>query len=215
FGGVEAAKEEVRAFGWDGALTGLRRDMAYGLRGMRRNPAFTAVAVATIALGVGANTAMFGIVNAVILRPLAYRSADRLVQIWTDDVRGGLHQEATAYRTIEDWRGEATSFQSIAYFNNERTTLGDAPRLRTRTSRVSGNLFATLGINPSFGRTLTLDDERSAANVAVISHSLWTRRFKQDSAVLGRTLQFEGGEKGGGVYTVIGVMPDSFRFPNA
>src|ERR1043166_2632559 len=143
FGGVESAKEGVRAAGWDGWLESVRRDIGYGARGLRRNPGFTIVAAITLALGIGANTAMFSVVNAVLLRPLPYRDYQRLALIFTDDTRRGLHKEATAFRTISDWRSATHVFQDLAFFSTQRAafvTNGDA-RGRTRTGLVSGNLF--------------------------------------------------------------------------
>ncbi len=215
FGGVENAKEGVRAAGWDGALDALWRDVSYGMRGLRRNPGFAFVAILTLALGIGANTAMFSVVNAVLLRPLPYRQADRLALVWTDDTRRGLHQEATAYLTIQDWRTSTRTLQAIAYFTTGRAALktnGDA-RGRARESFVSGNLFPLLGVAPLFGRTISLLDEDNAESVAVISWSFWQRQFAGDTAVLGKTIQIEGG-KDGATLRVIGVMPRAFYFPD-
>src|SRR6185436_10705902 len=114
-----------------------------------------------------ATTAMFTVLRAVILRPLPYREPDRLALIWTDDVRRGLHQERTAFRTIEDWRRDTRAFEAIAYFNAERATIAEnGVRDRSRSVHVSGNLFAVLGVRPAIGRTLTVDDEARAAQVA-------------------------------------------------
>src|SRR4051812_12194591 len=143
FGGLDAAKETVRDGGWEARVETLVRDVRYALRSLRRNPAFTAVAVATLALGIGATTAMFSVINAVLLRPLPYRDAGRLALIYTDDTKRGLHEEATAFRTIADWRTDTRAFQDIAFFNAGRVTLGtDDDRERSRRAFVSENLFS-------------------------------------------------------------------------
>ena len=237
FGGIEAAKEGVRRGGWEARVETLWKDLRYGVRGLRRAPAFTAIAIATLALGVGANTAMFSVVNAVILRPLPYRDGSRLAMIWTDDVRRDLHREPTAYRTIEDWRRETRAFQSIAYFSTGRTAVmtNDAVnRERTRNALVSANFFPTLGVAPIRGRWITTADEEQRAPVAVISYSLWQRRFGGTDDVIGKTLStdlppdprtgtnglargdssYDKAKGGPGTLTVIGVMPPQFYFPD-
>lgn len=171
-GSVEATKEEVRAGGWESHVESLGRDLRYGIRALRRNPAFTMIAVATLALGIGVTTTMFSVVNAVMLRPLPYSDARRLALIWTDDVRRGLHQESTGYPTIMDWRASGRAFQSIAFYSTGRVALfanepgGD--RGRARNALVSGNLFSTLGTMPAQGRVISPADEQSRAEVAVI-----------------------------------------------
>jgi predicted permease len=218
-GGVEPTKERVRHGGWEATVETLWQDLRYGVRGLRRAPAFTAIAVTTLALGIGANTAMFSVVNAVMLRPLPYRDAGKLAMIWTDDARRGLHREATAYSTITDWRAQARVFSQIAYFSTERTaTMGnDAAigRQRTRDALVSANLFSVLGTAPLIGRVISPEDETNRALVAVISYSLWQQRFGGASDVLGKTLVADDLGKGGiRIFTVIGVMPPEFYFPD-
>jgi predicted permease len=216
FGGVEAAKDAVREAGWESILEAMRRDLSFGLRTLWRNPAFTAVAVLTLALGTGATTAMFSVINAVILRPLPYRDPDQLALIWTDDIRRSLHQEPTAFRTIEDWRQHSRVFQSIAFFNVGRNTITEnGQRDRTRSVFASSNLFSVLGAQAALGRTLSAIDDGKAAPAAVISHALWQRRFNGDSGVLGKSIVLEGAPKGGAVLTIVGVMPASFYFPDA
>jgi putative ABC transport system permease protein len=216
FVGVEASKEAVRDAGWESSVDVVRRDVAFAVRTLRRNSALTAAAILTLALGIGAVTSMFTVLNAVILRPLPYREPDRLALIWTDDTRRGLHQERTAFRTIEDWRRETRAFQSIAHFTAERATIAvNGNRERSRNVHVSGNLFGLLGVHPVIGRVLTQADEGGSGQVAVISHALWQRQFQGDSNVIGKTLVIEGYQKGGGLLTIVGVMPRGFAFPDA
>jgi hypothetical protein len=216
FAGVENAKEAVRDADWDGWLASFLRDFGLGARGLRRNPGFAIVAILTLALGIGANTAMFSVVNAVLLRPLPYREPSRLALLWTDDVRRDLHEEATAYRVIQDWRARNTTFQDLAYFSARRVDLVDgSDRERSRGAHVSGNLFALLGARPLRGRVIVPSDEENAANVVVISHALWLRRFHGDSSVIGRTLAADVAGKGDALtMQIVGVMPASFYFPD-
>jgi predicted permease len=218
-GGVDATKEIVRSGGWEAGVETLWQDVRYAVRGLRRNPAFTTIALVTLALGVGANTAMFSVVNAVMLRPLPYRNANRLAIIWTDDTRRGLHQEATAYRTIVDWKSNARAFSDIAFFSTQRiASVGNDParsRERTRSGLVSANFFSVLGVAPLLGRAITQADEDVRAPVVVVSYAFWQRRLGGANDVVGKILTTEDPSKGGaGVLTVIGVMPPGFYFPD-
>ena len=216
FGGVEAVKDHLRASGWESAVDTLWRDVRYAARGMRRDPGFTAVACITLALGVGATTAMFSVVSAVVLRPLPYHDARRLVQIWTDDRGRGLHREHTASRTIADWRDANHTLTDVAFYSAGRATIGEGTsRERTRGAFVSGNLFPVLGVVPLRGRALSPADERDAADVVVISHSLWQRRFGGDSTIVGKSIYMEDAGNGTtGFFRIIGVMPAGFYFPD-
>jgi len=166
-GGVEPTKERVRSGGWEAAVETLSQDVRYAVRGLRRNPGFTAIAALTLTLGIGATTAMFSVVNAVILRPLPYRDVNHLVLVWTDDARRGLHREGTAYRTITDWASENHAFQELAFFTTQRVApIANDPsagRGRARSALVSANLFAVLGVSPALGRALTPADEAEHA----------------------------------------------------
>ena len=216
-GGIETTKENVRSSGWDATVETLFRDVRYASRGLARNPGFTIVVVLTLALGIGVNTVMFSVVNAVMLRPLPYRDAGRLALVWTDDTRRALHAEPTAFATIVDWRNENRTFNDIAFYSAGRATLsGTAGRERSRWAFVSGNLFSVLGVSPMRGRGIALNDETGAERVVVISHSLWQRRFGSDSSVIGKTLEVEeSGSKDGPVTMhIIGVMPAGFYFPD-
>lgn len=216
FGGVEAAKELVRAGGWEAKVEGLWNDARYALRGMRHNPGFAAVAAITLGLGIGATTAIFSVINTVMLRPLPYRDPHELALVWTDDTRRGLHTEPTAFSTIADWRAASGTLEGLAFHATQRATLaGGGGRERTRSALVSGDFFSLLGVIAARGRVIDRNDEAAAAGVAVISHQLWTRRFGGDSGVLGRTVTIEDAGKGGpGTFEIVGVMPADFYFPD-
>jgi putative ABC transport system permease protein len=218
-GGFEATKARVRSGGWEAGVETSWHDLRHALRGLRRNPGFSLLAIATVALGIGASTAMFSVINAVILRPLPYRNADRLALIWTDDVRRGLRNEATAYRTITDWRDQTRTFSDIAFFTRQRVApMTNGPsggRNSTRSQLVSGNLFALLDVAPLHGRVISPADEAQRAPVAVISYSYWQREFAGSSNIIGRTMVIDDGSKGGmASVTIIGVMPPEFYFPD-
>ena len=190
FGGVESAKEGVRRGGWETGLEVLAQDVRYAIRGLRRNPGFTIIAVITLALGIGANAAMFSVVNAVMLRPLPYRDADRVAMIWTDDMRRGLHRENTPFLTITDWQRESRAASDIGFFGTQRalvlTTESSANRERARLGFVSGNLFALLGVAAERGRTIVETDASTRAPVVVISHSFWQRQLGGRDDIVGR-----------------------------
>jgi putative ABC transport system permease protein len=218
-GGVEPTKTQVRAGGWEAQVDTLRQDVRVAVRGLRRNPAFATVAVASLALGIGAITTMFSVVNAVMFRPLPYRDADRLALVWTDDVRRALHRETTAWLTITDWQARNRTFQNVAYFSTQRVApMSNDPgrgRGRTRSAFVSANLFTVLGVAPFRGRLISSADERERASVAVISYKFWQRWFGGDADVVGKTLTMDDASKGGtGTLTVIGVLPPGFYFPD-
>lgn len=181
----------------------LLRDLRYAARGLRRTPVFTAVAVLTIALGIGANTAVFTVVNAVLLRPLAYRDSDRLVTL----LHGGADPVAVA--NYIDWRDQARSFETMAaaeYWGPNLTGI-DAPE-HLYGLRVTANLLPMLGVPPLLGRVFTIaEDRQGAEHEVVLGYSLWRRRFNSDPRIVGRAIRLNNES-----YTVVGVMPPEFRF---
>jgi len=218
-GGVQQSKEAVRSAGWEAQLEIFLQDIRYAARSLRRSPAVSVAVVLTLALGVGANATMFSVVNAVMLRPLPYRDANRLAFLWTDDVKRGHPREATAFRTIGEWRARNHAFQDIAYFGHERVPLSrpEDPNARGRalSAPVSGNLFSLLGASPLMGRVLSPTDEKDRAAVVVISHAFWQTWFGGAPDVIGRTVQIEDPSKDAlSNLTVVGVMPASFYFPD-
>ena len=218
-GSVSSVHEEALSRRWESGLESVLSDLGTGLRTLRKNPGFTAAAVLTIALGIGANTVMFSVFNAVMLRPLPWRDADQLALIWTNDVARGLHREATAYSTITDWRSSNRTFQDMAFYTTQRVApMSNDPgagRGRSRAALVSENLFELLGVRPAMGRAITSADLAERANVAVISHSFWQRWFAGRPDIIGATMTVDDASKGGlGSITVVGVMPPGFYWPD-
>jgi len=184
------------------------RDLRYGVRMLLRAPAVSAIAVLALALGIGANSAIFSVVYAVLLRPLPVRDAGRLVAIQSYNPRMNIPPISASYASFGTWRKQAGSFEEMA-----ASWAGSAEFSLDRSAekipfwRVSANLFPVLGVQPALGRSFAPeDDQPGAAHVALLSDALWRRRFRGDPAVAGRTLRLDGE-----VYTVVGVMPGGFQ----
>jgi putative ABC transport system permease protein len=184
-------------------------DLRVALRTLTRSPGFTALVVLTLALGIGANAALFSVVHAVLLRPLPYRQPERLVQIW-ETFEHGRGTGTVSFPNFRDWQQGVHAFESLAAYGRGSVNLqgaGDPERLSAIDA--TAGLFPELGVQPLLGRTFQPDEDASqAARVAVISEGLWRRRFGADPAVIGRSLTLDGQPT-----TVIGVMPASFTFP--
>ena len=209
FGGVEAVKEEARAVRAGALLAELWQDAGYALRMARRDPGFTVVAVLTLALGIGANTAIFSVVNTVLLKPLSYNDPDRLVFVWERNEAIGKARDGVAPRNFQDWKAQNTVFKQLAAYRIAGYTLSgaDAPESLSAVFGSSG-LFRVLGVDAVVGRTFTEDEERRGDHVVVLSHEFWQRRFGGDPAVVGRSITLTGTS-----FVMVGVMPSSFRFP--
>ena len=208
-GGVEQTKDHVRAGRHGGRLDEFGRDVRSGVRQLRRYPAFSIIAVATLALGIGVNTAMFSAVDAVLLRPLPYADGERLVMIWDDATRTG--GEAKFFSTPpewSEWRRQNTVFTDIAASQPADAALSGAGEPEELPARkVSGNFWSVLRVQPLIGRVFTEDEDVRGARVVVISHGLWQRRFGASPGIVGRTITLN--DLG---YEVIGVMPRAFYF---
>jgi predicted permease len=187
----------------------LLKDIRYGVRGLWKRPGFTVVAVVTLALGIGANTAIFSVVNAVLLRPLQFRDPDRLVMIWEDATFAGFPRNTPAPANYFDWKNQTNSFEDMAATHEETFNLtGDGDPERVAAYSVSANFFPLLGVPPALGRTFVADEDRPGANkVAVLSHALWQTRYAGDPQIVNRDIQLDGAK-----YTVVGVMPAGFQF---
>jgi putative ABC transport system permease protein len=183
-------------------------DVSYGLRTMVRNPGFTATAVLTLALGIGANTAMFSIVNAVLLRPLPYRDPNRLVTIRAQIPHLNVYGAFVEYNTFGDWwRARSRSFEALSAFSpgSAILTLGDEPE-RVATCRVNAGFLAMTGTRLAQGRDfLPREDQPGAPRVAIVSDGLWQRRFAGERALLGSPIVLDGN-----TYTVVGILPPGF-----
>jgi putative ABC transport system permease protein len=183
------------------------QDVRFGVRMLLKKPVFTAIAVLALALGAGANTAIFSVVNGVLLRPLPYRDPDKLVRLgeWSKQVPG----MSISYPNFKDWRGRNHVFDGLAatQFDSYNLTGGDEPE-RLQGRNVSYNFFDVLGVVPAVGRSFRADEDRAGApRVAVISHGLWQRRFGGDRKIIGKAVALNGES-----YTVVGVLPQDYRF---
>lgn len=211
FGNTLLVAETTRAQ-WGGLwLETLWQDVRYGARTLRKDLGFTAAALVILALGIGANTAVFSVVNAVLLRPLPYENVDDLVLVWGNFLKLDIERLRAKDAEFADYSGQTQVFDDVAAFSDADFTLtdGDRPE-RVAGARVSTNLFSLLGARPSLGRTFTPEDHRPGRDdVVVLGHGLWRRRFGSDRAVVGKTLLADGR-----ALTVIGVMPPGFEFPH-
>lgn len=188
----------------------IRQNIRFGLRQLRKSPGFALVAILTLALGIGANTAMFSVVDAILLRPLPYFQPDRLILVSeTGTVAPGEELGVSAQEYL-DYRDQNRSFSSVAAFESDGFNLtGEGQPLRIRAARISASAFPTLGVSPLIGRPFTANEDRAdSGNVAELSYSLWQNQYHGDPGILGRTIKLD--EK---PYIVIGVMPPSFHFP--
>ena len=187
------------------------KDIRYGLRSLLKRPAFTFIALLTLALGIGANSAIFSVVNGVLWRPLPYQTPQQLVMLWEDHRgRGGPEREWLSPSDFEDWRAQNHVFSQVAALNDWGPTLTgrDEPEPLVGAS-VTQDMFTLLGVQPSKGRSFTPEEDRAGApNVVVLGHELWQKRFGSDEHIVGKTISLDEES-----YTVIGVMPAGFSFP--
>ncbi len=193
-------------------MNALLQDLRYGIRMLAKNPGFTTVAVVTLALGIGANTAIFSVVNAVLLHPLPFPDPDRIVRVLSVRLRDNTGGNAS-YPDFLDWRAQNHVFDHMAAFRTGEFTLtgrGEAAHLSGAV--VSANLFSLLGVRPSLGRTFLPEEDTPGAtnggHAVILSHRLWRQRFGGDAGVVGQTVQLDNKS-----WTVVGVMPVGFQFP--
>jgi putative ABC transport system permease protein len=185
----------------------LLKDIRFALRSLRKSPGFTTVAILTLALGIGSNTAMFSVVTAVLLRPLPFPEPERLVAVATVSPTGDMTAES--YPDFYDWRQQNRSFQNLAAYRLDNLTLGGlGDPLHVEANVVTSGFFETLGVQPQLGRTFRPEEEKPGNHVAILSDAMWRSKFQADPNVLGKSFSL-----GGKPYTIVGVMPSGFQFP--
>jgi predicted permease len=211
FGGVEQHKEECRDATGAPWIDTLWQDVRYGVRGLRRNPVFAAAAVATLALGIGANTAIFSVVHGVFLQALPYGGGDRLVRLRQDAPGIGVSDEAFSVPEIRDYAARNRTLTGLAeYHSMWFILLGKDEPLRVTTGVVSASYFDLLGVRPLYGRTFRRgEDQPGAEPVLVLSHDFWMRSFGGDPKIVGRTFRMNDR-----IHTVIGVLPPLPAYPD-
>jgi predicted permease len=211
FGGVEQVKEECRDTRRVRLMDTLLEDLRYGARMLRKNPGFTAVAVLTLALGIGANTAIFSMVNALLLHPYDFHGLDSLVRVW--EIRGmeeGYDARWVAPADAADLLSGTGVLESVTTYRDQSFTLAAEGSVESVLgSSVSASFFDVLGKGPALGRGFAHNEEQPGfEGVVILGHGLWQRRFGGDPGLLGRTIQLSGRS-----YTVVGIMPEKFSYP--
>src|SRR5687768_4640261 len=193
FGNVNKAVDAAYEVKGGGFLETASQDIRYGVRMLAKHRAFTSIAVITLALGIGANSAIFSVVNELLLRPLPYRDPERIVMLW-EVTPEGRHQNTTSRANFRAWRQQSTSYENMAAFSDQRLTLTG----NFEPEEVSGQLavpeiFKVLGVEPVLGRTLLPEDARANSPlVAVLSHGLWQRRFGGQASAIGQSMNLSG-----------------------
>lgn len=190
-------------------IADLWQDIRYGLRMLARSPGFTIIAVLALALGVGANSAIFSVVNTVLLRPLPYKNPHALVMVWDDQAHLGFPKDTPSPANFLDWREQNTVFEGMAALvqgSFNLTGVGEPERFDGR--RVSANFFSLLGVEPQIGRAFTPEEDKPGTRVVILSYGMWQRRFGGDPGLIGRAINLNGES-----YGVVGVMPGNFQFP--
>jgi putative ABC transport system permease protein len=211
FGGVDQSKEASRDARGVRMIENVLQDLRYSLRLLLKSPAFTSVVVLTLALGIGANTAIFSFANGILLRPLPYPQSDRLVVIDETALKRGITSMSVSYPNFLDWREQNHVFEDIgAYFGSGRYSLtGTGEPIEVRGSAITHGLFEILRVSPQLGRTFTAGEDRPNEDaVVILSHELWQKHFGGEAKIIGQKVMVTNRPR-----TVVGVMPPGFRFP--
>src|SRR5687768_1772340 len=210
FGGLERVKEDTRDEFRPALFEDFARDLRYGARALLRTPGFTAVATLTLALGIGANTAIFSVVNAVLLKPLSYHEPDRLVFVWERNTAIGKDRDFVAAPNYLDWKAQNAVFEALGAYRTGGFAMTGAGEPESVTAVfLSSSMFRVLGVEPLVGRVYTEDEEKKKDRVVVLRHEFWQRRFGGDRSIVGKSIILADTP-----CIVIGVMPPEFRFPD-
>jgi putative ABC transport system permease protein len=209
FGAIAPMKETYRERSAFDLLESVAQDIRYTLRTLRKSPGFTFTSITTLALAIGANTAMFSVLNAVLLRPLPYRSPEQLAMLWTEIPSQTVREGRSAYWNIEQWRSQSRSFADMAIFDGVSATLTSADRAEQITIvRHSANLFPLLGIQPLRGRFFSAEEAEQRRRLAVISYRFWQSHFGGTPNAIGGVIEIDGVPS-----QIIGILPEGFQFP--
>src|SRR5262245_43008685 len=193
-----------RALVW---LEEVARDLRYAGRTLRRSPTFTATAAATLALAIGANTAMFSVLNAVLLRPLPYQSPDELAMLWTEDPTRDIREGRSALWDVDEWRRQSQTFADLATFDTVTTVLSSADGSdQVIGASISPNLLALLGVRPMLGRSFTGEEAEQEQRLVLVSHRFWQTRFGGSPSALGATLVVNDVPS-----QIVGILPADFK----
>jgi putative ABC transport system permease protein len=207
FGGIAQTREayqQVRSFLW---LEELPRDLRYAIRTLRKSPAFTTTAAATLALAIGTNTAMFSVLNAVLLRPLPYRSPEQLAMLWTEDPTENRREGRSSLWDVEQWQGQSQTFAAMATFDSVSTLLTGADGVEQIVgASISPNLLPLLGVQPVLGRSFSAEEAGQRQRLVMVSHRFWQARFGGSHDALGSTIVLNGFPS-----RIIGILPADFR----
>lgn len=210
FGSVESTKESWRDQRTLPLVETMIRDVRFALRGLAKEPGFAVMCVLILGLGIGATTAMFGVVDTVLIEPLPYPEAHQLVQIWETNPQANRWGDWASYPDFDDWRRESRAFEGMAAFRygRFRLTREDYPEMVVGV-RVSPDLFSVLRVSPMLGRAFLPEEEKAGhSDVAVLSYGLWQRQFGSDPTIVGRAIRIDGR-----THLIVGVMPPGFDFP--
>jgi predicted permease len=207
FGNVALAKEDARRVWVWAWLDEARQDLRYAARTLRKSPAFTTTAAVTLALAIGTNTAMFSVLNTVLLRPLPYRSPERLAMLWTEDPTQNLREGRSALWDVEQWRGQSQTFADMATFDSVGTVLTGADGMEQIVgASISPNLLPLLGVQPILGRSFSTEEAEQGHRLVLISHPFWQARFGGSQNALGATLVLNGLPS-----QIVGILPADFQ----
>ena len=208
-GGIEPTKERYRQQRRLPVIETIINDLRFGFRLLRKNPGFTGIAVLTLALGIGANTAIFSLIDTVLLRPLAFPDADRMVMVWEDASFAGFPRNTPAPANYKDWKAQTSVFEDMAATRPSSYNLtGDGEPEKVESRFVTANFFSLLGVKPALGHVFaTGEDQPGQARVVVISHGLWQSRFGGEHNIIGKKIRLNDES-----YTVVGVMPSGFQY---
>src|SRR5829696_10502551 len=189
---------------------GAWRDLRYAGRMLRKHLLFSLGIIVTVALGIGANATIFGVINAVLLEPLPYKDPDRLVRLWESNPGQTQPESPVSVPNFQDWQQQQSVFEELAALESATFNItGSGEPQRLASARISANLVPTLGVSPALGRSFLPEEEQPGHNrVVLMSDALWQRQFGADRSILNRTIQLNGES-----YTVVGVMPAGFQFP--